>query len=130
MESQAKNPFTWIEIYVDDIERAQQFYEIVFQFTMVPMETPGGFGDLQMVSFPWTMEGPNISGALCKTKDMKPGSGGSLVYFTCEDCAVEASRVIEAGGQVIQPKYPIGQHGFCAIIMDTEGNIVGLHSGK
>lgn len=126
----AKNPFTWVEIYVDDMERAQKFYEEILQIQMIPMETPGGMGDLQMVSFPWAQNEPNISGALCKTSEMKPGTGGTLVYFACVDCAVEMGRVAAAGGQVLQPKFPIGEFGFCSICMDTEGNAFGLHSMK
>ena len=128
MTTISKNPFTWVEIYVDDMQRAQAFYETVLEIQMVPMETPGGFGDLEMVSFPWTSDGPNISGALCKTSETKPGPGGTLVYFTSQDCGVEASRVEAAGGQVIQPKMSLGEHGYCCICIDTEGNTFGLHS--
>ncbi len=128
MATPLKNPFTWIEIYVDDMSRAQKFYETVLEIEMIPMQTPGDFSDLEMLSFPWDEGGSNISGALCKTNDMKPGKGGTLIYFTCEDCATEASRVENAGGQVLQPKMPIGEHGFCSICMDTEGNSFGLHS--
>lgn len=130
MTTTAKNPFTWVELYVDDMARAQKFYETVLAIEMVPMETPGGMSDLQMVSFPWVQDGPNISGALCKTSEMKPGTGGTLVYFACEDCAVEMGRVEGAGGHVLQPKFPIGDFGFCSICMDTEGNAFGLHSMK
>lgn len=130
MATQPKNPFTWVEIYVEDMNRAQKFYETVLHIQMIPMQTPGGFDDLEMLSFPWLQGGENISGALCKTKEMKPGSGGTLVYFTCEDCSVEAARVEKAGGQVLQDKFQIGEHGYCSIIMDTEGNTIGLHSNK
>jgi predicted enzyme related to lactoylglutathione lyase len=123
-----KNPFTWVEIYVDDLARAQQFYETILNIKMIPMETPGGFGDLQMVSFPWAEGQANISGALCKTGSMKPGAGGSLLYFACDDCGIELSRVEAAGGKIIQAKYPIGPHGFCAIAEDPEGNVIGFHS--
>lgn len=125
-----KNPFTWVEIYVSDMARAQQFYETVLQTTMTPMEMPGELGDLEMVSFPWSENGDNISGALCKMSDMKPGSGGTLVYFACDDCSVELSRVADAGGTLLQEKFPIGEHGFCGIAMDTEGNMIGFHSMK
>jgi predicted enzyme related to lactoylglutathione lyase len=83
-----------------------------------------------MLSFPWAQEESNISGALCKTSEMKPGAGGTLVYFTCEDCSVETARVEKAGGQVLQEKFPIGEHGFCSVVMDTEGNTIGFHSDK
>ncbi len=130
MTTLSKNPFTWIEIYVEDMSRAQQFYESVLQINMIPMQTPGEMSDLEMLSFPWAEGEANISGALCKTSEMKPGTGGTIVYFTCEDCADETSRVQAAGGQVLQQKFQIGEHGFCSIVMDTEGNTIGLHSMK
>jgi len=130
MTKQIKNPFTWIEIYVDDMNRAQKFYETVLQIAMVPMEAPVQSGDLQMLSFPWAQDEANISGALCKTSQMKPGTGGTLAYFACDDCAVETSRVVAAGGQVLQPKYQIGEYGFCSVCIDTEGNTIGLYSMK
>ncbi len=125
-----KNPFTWVEIYVSNMARAQKFYESVLQISMTPMQAPGEFGDLEMVSFPWQENGDNISGALCKMSDMQPGSGGTLVYFACDDCSVELSRVANAGGTLLQEKFPIGEHGFCGIAMDTEGNMIGFHSMK
>ena len=130
MATPTKNPFTWIEIYVEDMDRAKKFYESVLQIEMIPMETPGESTDLEMLSFPWDENGINISGALCKSNDMQPGIGGTLVYFTCDDCAVETSRVESAGGQVLQPKLPIGDYGFCSVAMDTEGNSIGFHSMK
>jgi uncharacterized protein len=130
MTTQTKNPFTWVEIYVEDMSRAQKFYETVLQIKMIPMQTPGDFGDLEMLSFPWAQGESNISGALCKTSEMKPGVGGTLVYFTCDDCATETMRVEAAGGQVLQPKFSIGEHGFVSIVMDTEGNSIGFHSDK
>jgi predicted enzyme related to lactoylglutathione lyase len=128
MTTPAKNPFTWVEIYVENMSRAQKFYEAVLQIEMIPMEAPGEFGDLEMLSFPWVENGGNISGALCKTSQIKPGSGGTLVYFASDDCAIETARVETAGGQIIQEKMPLGEHGFCSLVMDTEGNTIGFHS--
>jgi predicted enzyme related to lactoylglutathione lyase len=53
MTSQIKNPFTWVEIYVEDMSRAQKFYENVLQIQMIPMQAPDDFSDLEMLSFPW-----------------------------------------------------------------------------
>jgi len=127
MTTPTKNPFTWVEIYVNDMSRAQKFYETVLDVKLVemPME---GMGNLQMLSFPWAENEPNISGALVKMDDMGPGAGGTLAYFTCTDCSVEEARVEKAGGKILQPKMSIGEHGYCSIVMDTEGNHVGLHS--
>ena len=56
------------------------------------------------------------------------GGNSTLVYFGCEDCAVEAARVASAGGTVHRDKFSIGQYGFIALVIDTEGNMIGLHS--
>ncbi|WP_207420329.1 VOC family protein [Desertivirga brevis] len=130
-----RNPIGWTEIYVEDLVRAQKFYEDVLQITMQPapvpqgMEAEEGSDDyFEMVFFPGNMEAPGVSGSLVKSKMFKPGSGGTMVYFSCSDCAEEISRVEAAGGQVIAGKMPIGEYGFCGICMDTEGNQIGFHS--
>jgi len=56
------------------------------------------------------------------------GGNSTMVYFSCEDCAVEAARAKAHGGQVHPEKMSIGEYGFIALVMDTEGNMVGLHS--
>jgi predicted enzyme related to lactoylglutathione lyase len=58
------------------------------------------------------------------------GGNSTLVYFSCEDCAVEESRVEQAGGRIFKKKFSIGQYGFIALVHDTEGNMVGLYSMK
>jgi len=128
MTTPAKNPFTWVEIYVADMKRAQQFYETILDIQMAELPMPEGMGEMQMLSFPWAEGERNISGALVKMENMIPGTGGTLVYFACENCATEESRVEKAGGKVLQPKMPIGEYGFCSLVMDTEGNTIGLHS--
>ncbi len=123
-----KNPFTWVEIYVEDMRRAQKFYETVLAIRLEKLPMPEGMGEMEMLSFPWNEEGKNISGALVKMENMSPGAGGTMVYFTCDDCTLEESRIEKAGGKVLQSKMSIGDYGFCTIFMDTEGNTVGLHS--
>lgn len=87
---------------------------------MIPMQTPGELSDLQMLSFPWSEDGININGAICKTKDIKPGIRVTLIPgFICEDGAVEESRIQGTSGQVLQPKFPIGENCFGSICMDT-----------
>jgi uncharacterized protein len=130
METPAKNPFTWVEIYVENMPRAVKFYEAVLNVKLSEMPMPEGGDDFLMVSFPWAEGESNISGALVKTSMMQPGTGGTVVYFTCDDCAGEVSRVEGAGGKVLKDKFSIGDYGFCGICMDTEGNTIGFHSMK
>ena len=120
----ANNAVGWFEIYVQDMARARRFYESVLQ---VKLEQLGG-PDSEMWSFPMNDDAFGISGALVRMDSMPSGPGGTLVYFICADCAVEAARVTEAGGTVERPKMSIGEYGFIATVTDTEGNTIGLHS--
>lgn len=124
------NTVGWFEVYVADMPRAKQFYETVFATTLEKMPMPEGFGDMEMQSFPGHMDRYGANGALVKMAHVQPGVGGTLVYFSCEDCAVEAGRAEEAGGKVQQPKFSIGEFGFISMVQDTEGNTIGLHSAK
>jgi predicted enzyme related to lactoylglutathione lyase len=127
---QQVNVVNWFEIYVDDMPRARKFYEAVLGKAMTDMQAPND-GNLIMVAFPWAEgDAPNASGALVQMEQVKAGGNSTLVYFTCDDCATEQSRVEAAGGKIMQPKFAIGDYGFCAICMDTEGNCFGLHSVK
>lgn len=123
------NAVSWFEIFVDDMERAKTFYSKVFENDMVDMPT---LGDEVMCAFAWVDGGEGASGALVKhlKGKGKAGIGGTTVYFTCDDCAVEQARIEENGGKVLMPKSSIGEHGFIALFKDTEGNMVGLYSMK
>ena len=127
------NPVIWFEIYVQDIKRAQQFYEQLLQIQMHPMTDPTDDG-LQMVGFPSpnTMENmaTGSSGSLVQMQGVESGANSTIVYFACEDCSVEESRVEVAGGHVHRPKMAIGEFGFISLVLDTEGNMIGLHSMK
>ena len=120
------NPVGWFEIYVNDLHRATKFYEDVLAVELTELETPGD--EIQMMAFPMDMASWGASGALCKMADMPAGGNSVMVYFSCQDCGVEASRVEAAGGKLIKDKFSIGQYGFIAIAVDSEGNMFGLHN--
>jgi uncharacterized protein len=125
----SRNPVGWFEIYVDDMSRAKAFYEAVFGSPLTILVNPtADDAGLEMWAFPMEMTAPGSSGALCKMEGCQAGGGGTLVYFNCDDCAVEAGRVEANGGSVYKPKMSIGEYGFIAIACDTEGNTIGLHS--
>ena len=119
----------WFDIYVEDIERAQAFYETVLQTKLGKMDDPND-PTAQMRAFEDDFTSHGAGGALVKLEYAQPGPGGSMVYFSCDDCAVEEARVAAAGGSVVRPKFSIGEHGSVSIFTDTEGNMVGLHSAS
>jgi hypothetical protein len=81
-----------------------------------------------MWAFPNDMERYGAGGALVKVQGMSPGGNSIMLYFSCDDCAVEAARAAEHGGKLIREKLSIGEYGFIALIQDSEGNMIGLHS--
>jgi len=123
------NPIVWFEIYVADLERAKKFYEAVFKIDLKVLEDPTDSDDaIQMLAFPSDMENYGATGALVKMEGFPAGANSTLVYFACEDCEVEASRAVDAGGEIKKPKMSIGEFGAISLVVDTEGNMIGLHS--
>lgn len=122
------NSVTWFEIPVMDMSRAKKFYGAVMGVELTDMPPMGD--DSEMSAFPWVEGAPFAAGALLKSKEYKPSSDGVVIYFHSEDVSVELGRVEANGGNVLFPKMAIGEHGFIAHFIDTEGNRVALHSQK
>ena len=123
------NAVVWLEIYVKDMPRAKTFYEGVFGKKLEKLGDPGP-GVSEMWAFSGKPNNAGATGALVKMDDGPSGMGGVIIYFTCEDCAVECSRVPKNGGTIMKNKFSIGQYGYIALMTDTERNTVGLHSMK
>lgn len=122
-----KNPVSWFEIYVQDLQRAKKFYESVFQLKLEKLNTPAA---LEIWAFPMDTNRWGAGGALVKIEGYPSGGNSTLVYFSCQDCAVEESCVAKSGGRIHRHKMSIGEYGFISLVLDTEGNMFGLHSLK
>jgi predicted enzyme related to lactoylglutathione lyase len=127
------NAICWFEIYVDNIERAKKFYNGVLGVEFQDVPAPGDSGDFKMSFFPSDPdpEKMGVGGALVQmtgARNNECQSTNTIVYFPCIDCSVEESRVEAAGGKIHKSKFSIGEYGFCAICIDTEGNTFGLYS--
>jgi hypothetical protein len=120
------NPIGWFEIYVQDMNRAKAFYESVFEGKLEKL--PGT--DLDMWTFPMDINASGATGALIHMPGCPSGGNSTLIYFSCEDCAHEQALAAANGGTVFKEKFSIGDYGFIALVTDTEGNMIGLHSLK
>ena len=120
------NPVIWFEIYVQDMVRAKAFYGAVLQVKLERLNNPA----IEMWSFAMAMDKVGAGGALVRMEGVPSGGNGTIVYFSCEDCAVEAARAAAHGGRVQRDKMSIGEYGFIALVVDTEGTMIGLHSLK
>lgn len=118
------NAINWFELFVGDFERARRFYE---RTLATPLEVIDGMGG-RMALFPCAADS-GVGGCLSDSAEQQSGIGGTRVYLNVEgqlDAVV--NRVPAAGGVIIQGKMSIAPHGFIAVIKDSEGNEVGLHS--
>ena len=124
------NMVGWFEVPVLDMERAIAFYEAVFAVTL----SRNRLGPLDMAWFPWVDHLPGASGSLVHhASAYKPSQDGTLIYFSSQtgDLADELARVEPAGGKVLLPKRQISPEvGFMALVLDTEGNRIALHSRR
>ncbi len=125
MAQTPRNAINWFEIPVQDIERAQRFYEALLDTPLQRMD----MGDYKMVMLP--ADDGGVSGCLSLGEDCTPSANsGTTVYINAEP-SLDAmiSRVENAGGKVTIPRTEIdGGHGFFAHILDSEGNRIGLHA--
>jgi uncharacterized protein len=120
------NAIGWFDIYVEDMDRAVKFYEHVLGLKLEQIIDPTG--ETQMMSFTANMQAYGASGALVKSKHSRPGVGGTMVYFSVEDCSIQESRILGANGKIVRSKFSIGQFGWVTLCIDTEGNMFGLNS--
>jgi len=127
------NIITWFEIPVVDTERARKFYETIFDIEMSTRTIPQTGEELTF--FPYD---PNViqatsgrvTGVLSKSPKSHPSDKGTLVYINAyPEIQKVLDKVVKAGGKIIVPAMQMNA-GFIAVIIDTEGNRVGLHSDK
>lgn len=123
----AANPVRWFEIYVQDMKRAIKFYEATFALKLDCLCAPTEL-ELEMYSFPMVQGQEGSGGALVKMAGVASGGNSTIVYFASSDCSIEEGRVVSAGGSIHKSKMAIGQYGFITLAVDTEGNMIGIHS--
>ena len=120
------NAINWFEIPVTDFDKAKKFYETLFGAEIMEMPFPNGrYGML-----PSDMQN-GVGGGLAQGEGFESSDKGTIAYLNGgDDLDIPLSRIEQAGGKIIMPKTSIGQNGFMAHFLDTEGSRVALHSMK
>jgi uncharacterized protein len=120
------NALNWFEIPVTDFERAKKFYETLFDGAIMEVPFPGGkYGML-----PSDMQA-GVGGGIALGEGFVPSENGTIVYLNGgDDLNIPLARIEKAGAKILMPKTAIGENGFMAHFIDTEGNRVALHSMK
>ncbi len=123
-----KNAISWFEIPATDLDRAQKFYETIFDMSLQPLDLP----NIKMRMFPLENMMTDVGGALVDSGGFhKPSAtDGPLIYLNANpDVQTVLNKVEEAGGKIMVPKTEISpEYGFMAVFLDTEGNRIALHS--
>lgn len=122
----AANQIVWFDVPVTDLERAIRFYSAVLAAPIRKEEMSGRTFALL------PHEGQTVGGCLspgCEGNENKPSPEGPLLYFNCQGRLDQAIAAVQPnGGKVLQPRHPIGPYGFRAVVLDSEGNRIALHS--
>jgi predicted enzyme related to lactoylglutathione lyase len=120
-----KSAIVWFDIPTVDFDRAVAFYSAILG---EPIKVTEHMGQ-KLGLFPMDPNG-EVAGDLVPPSEWNvPSATGTRVYLNCEGKLDDVlGRVEPAGGKIASPKFSIGEHGWVAFIIDTEGNMVGLHS--
>ncbi|MBT1711196.1 VOC family protein [Fulvivirgaceae bacterium PWU5] len=121
-----KNLVSIIEIPVTDFSRSVKFYQTILGVTIEEVN----MGETQMGVLP--SDGKTVSVVLAKGNDYKTTTGGVVVYLNAgSDLQPTLDKVEKNGGQIIVPKTQISpEMGYFALLIDSEGNKLGLHSSN
>jgi predicted enzyme related to lactoylglutathione lyase len=116
------------DIPVDDMKRAQRFYQEVFDWKITPIPGSGGnFHSAQTV--PVDKNGdPRVPGGINGGFFQRGTDGleGTLLEINVPSIDEYLKKIESAGGKIVKPKSPILDIAFFSLVKDTEGNILGL----
>jgi uncharacterized protein len=113
----------WCDIPVMDLDRAIRFYSAVLGSKIKKETFPNG--SIGLLPFG---EG-EVGACLYLPEDNAPSDRGPQVYLSVQGRLEDAVAAVEEnGGRIIHPRHAIGPYGFRAVVQDSEGNRIALHS--
>jgi uncharacterized protein len=117
------NQIVWCDIPVLDLDRAVKFYSAMLGQEVKKQEFPG------MTIGILPHDDGEVGACLFTSEEEKPSEKGTMIYLNASGRLDDAiAAVTPNGGKIVKTKHPIGPFGFRAIIIDSEGNRVALHS--
>jgi predicted enzyme related to lactoylglutathione lyase len=114
----------WFDIPVRDLDRALRFYSAILG---TPLKREHAGPGAATAVLPHAEE--EIGGSLVLNMDARPSESGPLIYLNTQGRLNEALDSVEKhGGRVLSGRHSIAPFGFRAIVIDSEGNRIALHS--
>jgi len=126
MSEMQKSPdrVVWFDLPVADLERASRFYAAVLGIPVNPAKA----GNVNFAVLEHAADG---NGGCLIPNAKEVSAAGILVYLNVEGRIRDAvAQTQKHGGRVLKAIESIGPHGFRAIVLDSEGNRVALHSSS
>lgn len=118
-----KPNIVWYDIPATDLDRAIRFYSAVLN---APVEKEPS-SEIPLAWLP-TEDGGRM-GTVCVAKDFKPSADGVMIYLSVNGRLKAAVAAVRANGGTVQTDiHSIAPYGFRAEVLDSEGNIIALHS--
>ncbi len=115
------NRAVWFDIPVADLDRAAAFYRAVLGI-QIHKQT---FGDFTFC----VLDHQDGNGGCLVINPAEVSATGIMLYLNVDGRIKHAvSQVEPLGGSIVQPTHAIGPHGFRAVVKDSEGNRIALHS--
>lgn len=122
-----KSVINWFEIPVKNYERAKDFYSTVLNTEITDYHMPEQ--NMKYGMFPHDKDSNGVGGGLIEAEGQTPTTNGPTIYLNGgDDLSIALNKVESAGGKILIPKTDIGENGFMAQFIDTEGNRMALHS--
>ncbi|MFS4449542.1 VOC family protein [Maribacter sp. 2307UL18-2] len=119
------NAISWFEIPATNYERAKSFYTALLGDVITDHHMENG----KYGMFSYDQDNNGVGGGIMEMEGVKPSAEGVTIYLNGgDDLSKPLSHVEKAGGKIVMPKTDIGENGYMAQIIDTEGNRIALHS--
>ncbi len=116
------NRAVWFDIPVSDLGRSCTFYSKVLDCKAEAMAFDG-------TEFAVLEHAEGNGGCLVVEPEWITSTGGLLLYLNVHGRIRDAvKQTTDNGGKVVNEIHSIGPHGFRAIVLDSEGNRIALHS--
>lgn len=117
-----QNRVVWCDIPVADLDRAIAFYRGVLAIGVDKMDFNG-------MAFALFEHNEGNGGCLVSESGYAGNTKGPLIYMNVDRRIRDAVAHVEPlGGKVLEAIHPIGPHGFRALVLDSEGTRIALHS--
>ena len=116
------------EIPADNVEKLKKFYEGVFGWKIIkaPMQ---GYDYWLVQTVPTDEKGmpqrPGVNGGMFQRQPQHKGFM-QVNYITVENIDEYIAKVKKLGGKILMPKQQVPTVGWVAVVVDPEGNQVGL----